>query len=331
MTSLSGRAALALSVTGLLVAGCNPQASETDATAAAAPACDRTCLIDATDRYLRALVAHDPGAGRLAADAAFVENVQRLKPGEGLWKTTTGGPTDFRIYVPDVDQQQAGWMGVMEREGKPVLVALRLKLDEGQVTEAEHIVAELGEQVMDNVKKVRPGLLAEVPQDQRLSHDALGDPGMTYYDALDDNDGSKMPFAADCQRRENGMTTAGEGIGPSPVQTGNKAPVASQCKEQLDSNSFQYIDRIENRRMIAADPVTGLMLGFSHFRHPMTNLPYTVTHVDGSTSERNSKNMPYDPFDMPAAHIFKLGAEGKVHEIEAVGVTVPYNSPTGWE
>jgi hypothetical protein len=107
--------------------------------------------------------------------------------------------------------------------------------------------------------------------------------------------------------------------------------VARLCAPQLDSQSFVYIDRIENRRLIAADPVTGLAMGFSHFRHPFDNLPYEVIHTDGSTSERNAENMPYDPFDMPAAHIFKVGADGLVHEIEAVGFTAPYNSPTGWE
>jgi hypothetical protein len=32
---------------------------------------------------------------------------------------------------------------------------------------------------------------------------------------------------------------------------------------------------------------------------------------------------------MPALHIFKIWG-GQIHEIEAAGVTVPYNSPTGW-
>ena len=83
--------------------------------------------------------------------------------------------------------------------------------------------------------------------------------------------------------------------------------------------------------MIAADPVTGLSMGFSHFRHPMDNLPYEVIHTDGTTSERNEQNFNFDPFDMPAAHIFKIGADGLVHEIEAVGFVAPYDSPTGWE
>ena len=61
------------------------------------------------------------------------------------------------------------------------------------------------------------------------------------------------------------------------------------------------------------------------------NLPYEVTHTDGSKSERNRENMPFEPFDLPAAHIFKVGADGLVHEIEAVGFVAPLNSPTGWE
>jgi hypothetical protein len=34
---------------------------------------------------------------------------------------------------------------------------------------------------------------------------------------------------------------------------------------------------------------------------------------------------------LPAAHIFKVGADGQIHEIEAMGFTAPLNSPTGWE
>ena len=45
----------------------------------------------------------------------------------------------------------------------------------------------------------------------------------------------------------------------------------------------------------------------------------------------SAENFDFDPFDMPAAHLFKIGAGGLVHEIEAVGFTAPYESPTGWE
>jgi hypothetical protein len=298
-------------------------------------ACDRDCLIGLTDSYLAALVAGDTSAVPLAADIAFVENVTRMLPGEGLWEDAASGPTDFAIYVPDVEQQQAGFLGVMEREGEngnePVLLAIRLKLEDGEITEAEHLIAGANPNNMQRLQVPRAGLTSEVPAGSRQDYDELVEIGLSYYDALDDNDGSLMPFADDCQRHENGMITAGPEAGAGPNADPDRAPVARLCAPQLDSQSFVYIDRIENRRLIAADPVTGLAMGFSHFRHPFDNLPYEVIHTDGSTSERNAENMPYDPFDMPAAHIFKVGADGLVHEIEAVGFTAPYNSPTGWE
>jgi hypothetical protein len=216
-----------------------------------------------------------------------------------------------------------------------MMLALTLKLEKGKIVQAEHIdaapIGPPGATANPNIAAVRPGLLAEIPAAKRMTHDQLLKIGATYYDALDDNDGSKAPFAADCQRRENGITTAGEGAGGPPTQDANTSPIAHDCKGQIDSGSFIYIDRIENRRMVAADPVTGLVMGFSQFRHPFTNLPYKVKHIDGSTSERNAQNMKYSPFDMPAAHIFKIGTDGKMHEIEAVGAMVGYNVPSGWE
>ena len=318
------RTALALAAAGLSLMGLAGSAS--------AKSCDRACLIAITDRYLAAVVAHDPAKAPLAPDVLFVENLKRMQPGEGLWTTETGGPTSFRIYVPDVTLRQVGWIGVIQQDGKPMMLALRLRIRNGRITQAEHLLAApFGGADNPNIVTMRPGLVREIPAGERLAHDRLIAIGRTYYDALDDNKGSEAPFAADCQRRENGATTAGEGAGGPPIKDANPSPVAHDCKGQIDSGSFIYIDRIENRRMIAADPVTGLVMGISQFRHPFTNLPYQVKHLDGSTSERNAQNMPYKPFDMPAAHIFKIGAGGKMHEIEAVGVVEPYHSPSGWE
>ncbi len=299
---------------------------------ASAKNCDRACLIGITDRYLAAVVAHDPSKAPLAPGVIFVENTKRMQPGDGLWKTASGGPTAFRIYVPDVTRRQVGGIAVVQQDGKPMMLAFRLKVENGQITQAEHISsAPLGGEKNANIGAVRPGLLREIPAGRRLPEARLMKIGATYYDALDDNKGSESPFAADCQRRENGITTAGEGAGGPPTKDANTSPIAHDCKGQIDSGTFIYIDRIQNRRMIAADPTTGLVMGISHFRHPFTNLPYKVKHMDGSTSERNHVNMAYKPFDMPAAHIFKIGPDGKMHEIEAVGVMSPYQSPTGWE
>lgn len=313
---------------GLLITTALAACSATDA----GPACDRDCLIKLTDDYVAGLAKHSADGLPLAANVAFVENVKPLKVGEGLWKDTTGGPTQFSIHVPDEANQTAGWLGMIQRDGKPTIVAIRLKLDgDGKIAEAEHLYSAVNEPQLANVATPRGGLLADVPEANRLSHDELIRMGASYYDALDDNDGTLMPFAADCERHENGMVTAGGDAGPEPNGVGDP-PIARDCAGQLTSGVFQYITTIGNRRVFAADPQTGLVMGLSHFHHPMDFAPYEVTALDGTKiMYTRDKQMKFDPFDLPAAHIFKVGADGKVHEIEAMGFMAPLNSPSGWE
>jgi hypothetical protein len=343
----------------LALAACTKPSGPAAATAApAAVSCNRQCLIDATDAYVAALVAHDIAKAPLSDQILFVENVTKTKPGDGLWKSIVKGPSTFAIHVPDEANQTAGFIAMVtymapppapqgaspEERAKlaataapveqPAIVAIRLKFDSaGKVKEAEHLVSSVREAQMVNLQSPRPGIFTEIPVAQRKSHDELIKMGASYYDALDDNNGELMPFAPDCERHENGMITASGQPSTAPAIPGAAAApkVARDCRGQLNSNSFQYIAHIENRRVFAADPQTGLVMGLSHFRHPMDNLPYNVKALDGSTVERNKKNMPFAPFDLPAAHIFKIGADGQVHEIEAMGFTAPYNSPTGWE
>jgi hypothetical protein len=349
--------AVAATVAMLTLGACGKSSDTATADSAAATACNRQCLIAATDAYVAALVAHDVAKAPLSGQIAFVENAAKTKPGEGLWKTIVKGPSTFAIHVPDEVNQAVGYIAMVTYMGpplapqgaspevraefakqppveQPAIVGIRLKFDaSGKVSEAEHLIAGVREAQMVNLQAPRAGIFTEIPVAQRKPHDELIRIGASYYDALDDNNGELMPFAPDCQRHENGMITASgtPSTAPSIPGAGATAPVARDCRQQLNSNSFQYIARIENRRVFAADPQTGLVMGLSHFRHPMDNLPYMVKAMDGSTIERNKKNMTFAPFDLPAAHIFKIGADGLVHEIEAMGFTAPYNAPTGWE
>ncbi|MBO0838610.1 MAG: hypothetical protein J2P28_24280 [Actinobacteria bacterium] len=288
---------------------------------------DREGLLLLTRRYLAALVAHDPTAVPLARGIRTVENLQQIAPGQGLWATATGGPTSFAIYVPDPQLQTAGFIGVMEQNGAPILLGLRLKMEDGKITEAEHLIASgLTETNLANLQTPRPGLLAEIPRGQRLPEHKLREIGATYYNALDDNVAGEAPFAADCERHENGIVTAGPNLPPPPPESGIPA-VATDCIGQIDSKVFTYIETIGNRRVFAADPVTGLAIGLSQFHQPMDNIPYEITLANGTT-EMYAPNFP--PFDLPAAHIWKIGPDHQLHEIEAMGFVAPLNSPSGW-
>jgi len=296
--------------------------------------CDRACLINMVDAYLSALVAHESRRVPLADNARFVENAITLSPDAGLWKDAVEVPTSFRIYVPDPISQQVGFMGVMKavvttdnkQEVRPVLLALRLKLEHGRISEMEHLLARnLGERSLPNLVVPRKGLLSTVPEAERMQREELIRIGLTYYDALVGDNGSLSPFADDCVRRENGMQTTNNPP-PKAGDTSISLFGAMGCAKQLDTNVMSYIDTIDNRRLEIADVETGLVFGLSHFRHSMTNKKIKIVGVPGVTE----REMNFNAFDLPAAHIYKITG-GKIHEIEAMGFTTSYNARTGWE
>jgi hypothetical protein len=296
--------------------------------------CDRACLIKLADDYAAALVAHDPSRVPLAADAVTVENAKRLSRGEGLWRTASGGPTTFQIHVPDPVSQQVGLMAMMEVDGKPALVGIRLKRVGGRIAEAEHMVASnLSPPALANLQTVRPAILREVPEEYADSRGRLLYIAKSYYDALDLNNGAYAPFADDCERHENGFQTSRNPMTRPGTGNVNDAAFAYLgglgCEAQMNTNMWEYIDEIANRRVEIADPVTGLVWGMSHFHHDMKEPSYRLIGVPGQT-ERVIRASTGAGFDLPAIHIYKVWG-GKLHEIEAMGVVLPYMSPTGWE
>jgi hypothetical protein len=298
----------------------------------AAKPLDRAALIKLADDYVTALVAHSPNKVPLASDVKTVENAKRIKAGEGLWKSATAGPTEFRIVVPDTFSQEVGGMYMIQSDNKPAQIGLRLKVVNGKITEAEHMIALPREQMMANLQKVRPPILMDVPYEYRDSRGRLVHIAKSYYDALDLNNGSLAPFAPDCERHENGMRTApnggpvgGAGMPGAPPRPPSLVGMVD-CKSQLDSQAMSYISVIDDRRVEIADEQTGLALGFSHFKHEMKSKEYKILN----DPSREVSQMAFNPFDLPAMHIYKIWG-GQIHEIEAMGFMAPYNSPTGWE
>ncbi len=299
-------------------------------------ACDRSCLMQVGDAYLAALAANDPSQAPLAADVVFVENVTRLAPGEGLWASAAGLPGDFRIVVPDEAQGEIGMMARVDQrtdEGVvPRLLAVRLKVEDGAIVEAEQLVGDIQPGAdLAALQSVRPSLTAVVPAAERMSRADLTAIAGSYYEALVRSDGALAPFAADCERQENGLVTAGYRLAPASFESVDvndrpPPPVARDCVGQMDSRRFAYIDSIDNRRILV-DPVQGLAMGLSHFRQSMARGPHEMIAADGTRLLWDEKREPYD---LPAAHVFKI-VGGEIHEVEAVGIFTPYMSPTGWE
>jgi hypothetical protein len=181
---------------------------------AAAPACDRACLQGTITQYLDAMLAHDPSTLPLASKVRFTEDQQELKLGEGLWKTIDS-LTAFRQDILDVKHGVAGVHVKVIEGGKPVLAAIRIRMDGRRIAGVESLLVRSREEGalfnVDNIQKPSPEMNVAPPAGQRNSRAEMEKIALLYPKGL--RVGSFVtagtPFGKDAYRFENGMLMAG--------------------------------------------------------------------------------------------------------------------------
>jgi hypothetical protein len=304
------------------------------------PACDRACLVGFLDRYLDALVAHDPKRLPLAATVKYTENGQRLTLPDGFWNSATAKGT-YRLDVVDIVAGQAvTFVTMREAPANPVQMALRLRLQGGQITEIEKIVAR-GDFAAGGVKnleamKPRAAFFRETPPADRVSRAELVRVANMYFTGMQRNDGKgPYPFADDCDRLENGMQTtnapSAAGRNGGPPRTTKLDPKTSSnydamwtCREQFESGLLHFVYRIRDRRYVVVDQDRGLVVAFAFFDHPAGSTR-TFKTPDGRTVTAG----PEQPWTWEIAELFKV-EKGLLHEIEAILERSPYGMTSGW-
>jgi hypothetical protein len=102
--------------------------------------CNRDCLVGFMDGYMNAIYQRDPKAvPPLAIDVRMTENTGHVDVGEGmLWRSKVE-PTQFKIYVADPVTGQVAMQARLMIQGHSALVAVRLKVDRGHITEIEQL------------------------------------------------------------------------------------------------------------------------------------------------------------------------------------------------
>lgn len=297
--------------------------------------CDRPCMEGLVDQYLAALVRHDPSGLPLSKGVRFTENTIELKLGEGLWIGATEAPTTFKIYAVDPESSQVGFLGVMKERGQPLILALRLKVINGRITEVEHVIARnIRGAALDNLVTPRAAFLTDVPAAERTPRWEMINAADNYFEAIERSDGSIAPFADDCERHENGgQTTHNARPVPWPVPLGSKAADDAMayigtlsCRDQFNTHIMDFITRLWPRRIAVVDEQKGLVFAFPMFnqeanaegRIHLKNVPGLESMALGATSS-----------NLQAGEMFKIRA-GKIHEIEAMGVGLPYGQKSGW-
>jgi hypothetical protein len=312
----------------------------------AAQTCNRQCLVDLMKDYLAALVAHNPSAVPFDPYVKFTQNTANIPVGYGLWETASGGPSEFQIYAADPVMQQVACLVMMkEINNQNILLGVRLALKRGKIAEAEHHVVPENEIHLQNLITPRPGLVEDISPEERTPREQMFDIGLSYYDALTGEDGTLAPFALECQRRENGgISVGGKKEAPeAPEAKRNFAPpeatdpemmklakalslVPNTCEGQITAGVWAYISEIQNRRLLVIDEQKGLAVGFSNLYHDSKLKNMKLKGVPGVESVPAFQGT----FNMPAIHFFKI-KKGKIYDIEATGLVLPYGTKTGWE
>lgn len=282
----------------LLLAGC-----VTTGTSKATAACNRACLKGNIDRYLAAMLAHDPKRLALTATARFTEDtVEKPLADSSLWKSATA-LRGFRQDYVDVHASVAAAHVVVEESGRPVMLALRLKVDDGKLTEIETMTVHSAQEGMFfDVDALRTSSVAMnvVPTAaQRDSRDdairiAQGYPAGLKIGSFVTAD---TKLAADAYRFENGRRMAGPGCTFQP-------PTCENMKAQRipTLSGITY-------RVVAVDEELGLVL---------LRLDFGPGSVFG----------PGERW-LHAWEAFKVYG-GEIHGAEAFMRAMPANTPSGW-
>jgi hypothetical protein len=273
------------------------------ASGAQAARCDRACLEGLAEKYLAALLAHDPSKVPMAKGALYAENNVVLPMPDGLWRTITAVGR-YRLYVADPVGGSIGLFAKAQENGAPVLIAAYLKVDGDRISQIDSQVARLtdttGSGTPSNLREdqlgdaPRPQFLATLPAGARRSRAQLAAIADSYYTGLEGNRGDKPPpFAEDCLRLENGTQTSGRPLPPGGSPNG----MNYSCREAFALGYYRDDTRLRNRRILAIDEERGLVYATVFFDHDASIRSYPLKdgrpeHPGALSGERAGPDQP---------------------------------------
>lgn len=256
-TSVSATTSAASTSSGGVTTGGGAGGSDATGGGAGEPVgCTREGLAAATKAYVAALPAHDPAKAPIAPSARYTENTEEVEIGEGLWETA--GPVKLHRYLVDTEQCATVSEVVLPESGEDVVMALRLKVERGSITEVEAIITREGDWLFDAQGYVdsRDQTWDVLPAEQRSTREELIAAAKAYFDVFSDPS-VKPPFGEGCERLEGGAAKAPCPVGiPEGVTIGNRRYFADveagvsvgivlfggQSVGLLDAHFFRLID-----------------------------------------------------------------------------------------
>jgi hypothetical protein len=271
--------------------------------------CDRACLTKLIDAYFAALVANDATKLPQASRARITENGAEKNLGETFWASA-----EQPIYRFDIVNTRRGDTGtqtvIRNADGSKTMHMVRVKVQNGAITEIETIKANQGEadRLWDPDRlgtDVSPYLLQSIREPERDSYYDLIGAAESYWRAFQTNgtpNYRKARLLPDSKRFENGLQTTGL------VRDG----VFNDTSKGFDEGRF--VNRnIWDRRYPVVDEERGMVLSIVRF---------------GLKSGAKSQSVATTN-DRLVAEFFAIKA-GYIQEIQAVLFNLPDDKPTGW-
>jgi hypothetical protein len=218
--------------------------------------CDRECLRGTMTEFLYALVEHDASELPLADTVRVTEDaIEKPLSQLGLLNTVTA----FGSYRQDIIDERAGMAGadvVVEESGAPVLLVVRLKVVDREITEIETVATRgRAEGLIFNIDGLRTPSkeMNHAPRPEQLEsrEDAI-DVAMHYPMGLNEAKtfaAVNAPFAPDAYRLENGQ-----------VMAGPDCTFAPGC-ENISTQSLAIFERLGDvqTRVIGVDERMGIV------------------------------------------------------------------------
>lgn len=282
--------------------------------------CGRDCLAGFANRFLDALVSHDPSRVPMAPDVRYTENGSRLAIGDALW-ATVGALGDNKLVFTDPEAGSIMIYAGLVESGLPSMFAARLKVENRQVTEIETTVLRRneGDRSMQTFALDRPGWHQAVPRNQRVSRQALKDIADSYFEGITQGRGDITPFDENCVRFENG----GQMTGRTDPNAGEIQRMG--CHGQFETGMLVIVTSVSHRRYVLADEenqVVSAIVTFDH-RGDIETVPMRTGGVFTVPSAYRR------PFSFLIFETFKV-VDGRIRQIEATVNRVPYRLDPGW-
>lgn len=276
------------------------------ASTASAQDCDRDCLTEHLDTYLEAVTENAPENGNLWLGFRQTENAVVVPEGQGVWEGVTALGSIQRRYLDPV-QSQAGYYGTVYFGEEEAVVAIRVKVQWDQVTEAEWFIAresdpgmfgDPGETPFD-IETLRETLPEQrvVPASERVQREALQAIVNSYFDGITSHNGYIVKGHPGCTRYENGFSTFNSPMREG-MDIGNDGK--TDCRTQADFG----VAIVAIRDYFVIDEESQTVMVSAVFRRDAQNTKrrnhFTeVFHVDGGKIRDVHAAFYYAPEDRP--------------------------------